>query len=330
MPKILISSISNKQSSVSAQNTGFNTSYIATGCVSSAALTKANMRNYSRSLQHATETKANRTNLSGAPARICQGAGGFSRTSIYLMKGYNGSDSTASGETIGSTVVNKVAVSTDSNSSPSISFTTERRGPYVTCPTYFGRIYFITGYNDVGSAYTNLSNYINTATDISINTTNFLATRHVGGTLSTKFNTYLFGGYTSGTPTDPVTNNYYKWSFATDTPSSLSTLTTAAAGMCGISHNTYGYLIGGAGDNFAVRKFVFSTETLSAGASLSNYIEYSVPSVSNTTGYCWTGVINTSQRGLLKLAWATGTITDERYTESTDSASGFLIQSGGA
>ena len=327
MPKILVSSMF-KQSSVSAQNTGFNTSYIATGCVSTNfTLTKANMRNYSRSLQHATETKANRTDLSGAPARICQGAGGFSRTNIYLMKGYNGSDSTGQGETIGSTVVNKVAVSTDSNSSPTISFTTERRGPYVTCPTYFGRLYFITGYNDGGAVYSNLSSYINTATDISINTTNFLAARHVGGTLSTKFNTYLFGGYTTG---NGVTNNFYKWSFATDTPSSLSTLDTAAAGMCGISHNTYGYLLGGAGDNLAVRKFSFNTETLSNLANLATFLEYSAPSVSNTTGYCWTGVINTSQRGLFKVAWATETITDARYTESTDSASGFLIQSGGA
>lgn len=319
MAKILVSAISIKQkNAISNQITGFTNAHLITGCITSLSNTTADMRTYNRTLSHATDVESARTAIT--TARMAQCAGGFSSTSIYAIKGFNGSNAA----TPLSTVVNKITASTDSQSSPTIIFATERRGPFTNCPSYLTRIYFIGGF---GAAYSNLSTYIDTSTDTPTDTTDFLAPRHNGSALFTKSFAWLIAGYTTG---DALTTAYYKWNFSTDTASTLGNLATATAGGCGLSYDTYGYLFGGTSRGTTTSKFRYSTETFSTGNALPSNYEFGVPSITNTTGYAWTGRRGTALtlRALYKINWSTETIVDVSYN-SGDTNGGNTVQAAG-
>lgn len=314
MAKVLVSAISIKQqNAISNQITGFTNAHFATGC-SSGTTTAVNMRNYNRTLSYSTETESSRTDLA-TTARIAQGAGGFSSTDIYLIKGFTGSAL--------SNDVNKVSASTNSNSVPTITFSTQRRGPYIHCPVYLKRIYFIGGFSTV---YTKLVTYIDTSTDTPTNTTDVLDVIHVGNSLYTKSYSYLIAGYTTG---DALTSGVYRLSFSTDTTITLGNLSTTTALSNSLSYYTFGYLVGGTNRLTNTTKFRYSTETFSAGANLDERLEASVPSVTNTKGYVWTGYRTTLSRALYIISWATETITNASYTTG-DANTGWLQQSAGA
>lgn len=325
MPKVLVSAISAKQkNAISGQITGFTNAHFATGSAD-AAVNSTNVRSYNKTLSYATNTETARTDLSTG-ARAAQCAGSFSSTDIYIIKGFSGTDLT--------TTVNKITVSTDSQSAPTISFTLERRGPYYPCPRYLTRIYFICGYGPAqGSSptYRNLVTYINTSTDTATETTSMLDVIHVGAAFYTKSFAYLFGGYRTNTI---LASEYYRMNFSTDTFSLSGNMSVAQVGNNCMSYDTYGFLVGAAGlgtEATQILKFRYSTETLSTqSGAINEGLSYSVPYSTKTKGYLWTGYRNsTKNRALYIFDWATGTWSGDHKTVSGETNSGWVYQSAG-
>lgn len=321
MPKVLVSAISAKQkNAISGQMTGFTNAHFATGS-NVGSVTTSSVVNYNKTLSYATNTETIRTNLSTV-ARVAQGAGSFSSTNIYIMKGYTGAAL--------SSVVNKIAVSTDSQSAPTITFGTDRRGPYFPCPRYLTRIYFICGFS---TAYTKLVTYINTSTDTVTETTDFLENRHVGGAFYTKSSAYLFAGYTDA---DALTKAYFRMDFSSGTSSVLGDMSANQAGNNCMSYDTYGFLVGGPGltsINVQILKFRYSTHTLSTQSpTLDEGFSYSVPYSTKIKGYLWTGYRNdTFNRALYIFDWATGTWSaDHKPAASGELSGGWVYQCAGA
>ena len=117
------------------QYSGFNTGYLGYGDTNGSYTA---LVTYNRTISFSTDTESTRTAFS--TARAPQGSSGFSPTSIYYVKGYNAGLVTT---------VDRVSPITDTSSTPTISFTTERRGPCVPLPNYNrNRIFFFGGYSD--------------------------------------------------------------------------------------------------------------------------------------------------------------------------------------
>jgi len=324
MPKVLVSAVVKQKNVISAQVTGFTVARFAFGNSQGDSST-ANMRLYHETISYATDVRSTQTDMN-TTARMVQGAGGFSKTHVYLLKGYLGPASTLS------STVNKIESSTDTQSSPTITFSEERRGPFYSCPVFLNRIYFIGGYRDIATVgYKSKSTYVDTSTDTATDTTDFLIPAHFGASLYTKSFAYLFKGFTTS---DVQISSYYRWSFATDTASSLGTEGGANYGICGISADIFGYLVGGFNTRTATKIFNYNTQTFSTGNTLPSGVSLSdsLGFAYNTKGYCWTGYrFDTTTRNLLNISWATGSISNASYILSSPIASnGWIHQGGGA
>lgn len=104
------------------QYSGFNTGYLGYGDTDGSYIP---LVTYNRTISFSTDTESTRTAF--AAARAPQGSSGFSPTSIYHVKGYNAGLITT---------VDRVSPITDTSSTPTIAFTTERRGPCIPLPNY--------------------------------------------------------------------------------------------------------------------------------------------------------------------------------------------------
>lgn len=269
---------------------------------------------FNRTMSKATEVETVRTVMSTV-ARASQGAGGFSSTNIYHVKGFT---------TTTVNTVNKVACATDSQSTPTITFTTERRGPIVPLPPYLGNIYYFGGFDNTN--YTSISTYITTSTDTATNTTSIPAGRHLGVSLFTSSHAWLIGGLTTG---GGGTTTIYKWNFSASSVSTLAAVDTTADGQgYGLNYSVFGYKAMGQLSGKACKKFIFSTDTISAGstgigsadADMFAGTQFVTPSV----GYLWTGFRTTTfLRTFHKLSFATETWADQSY-DTLDANTGWV------
>lgn len=267
-------------------------------------------------ISKATDVESTRTSMATV-ARISQNAGGFSSTNIYHVKGYDGGLNTN---------VNKVLCATDTQAIPTIDFTTNRRGPFGPLPPYLGRLYYFGGFDDTTPEYTNLSTYISTSTDTPVNTTNITSPRHVGTVLFNASNAWLIGGTTTG---GGGTNTIYKWTFSTDSISTIADTDTVTGSQgYGINYTSFGYRSLGVGATRTNGKFTYSTDTMTAGTACSTGQADAVmfagtQYVTESDGYLWTGHRgSTLYRTLLQLTFATEAWTDKKYAFNTGWISG--------
>jgi len=268
---------------------------------------------FNRTMSKATEVETVRTVMTTA-VRASQGAGGFSSTDIYHVKGFTTT-------TVGT--VNKVACATDSQSTPTITFTTERRGPINPLPPHLGRIYYFGGFDNTN--YTSISTYITTSTDTATDTTSIPAGRHLGVSLFTPSHAWLIGGLTTG---GGGTTTIYKWNFSASSVSTLAAVDTTADGQgYGLNYSVFGYKAMGQLSGKACKKFTFSTDTISAGSTgvgSDNDMFGGTQFVTPSVGYLWTGFrTSTFLRTFHRLSFATETWVDQSYT-TTDLSDGWV------
>ena len=301
------------------QYSGFNNGYLGYGDTGGSYAT-ATLVTYNRTISFSTDTESTRTAFS--TARAPQGSSGFSPTSIYHVKGYNAGLVTT---------VDRVSPITDTSSTPTISFTTERRGPCIPLPNYNrNRIFFFGGYSDTLAQYLADTTYITQNTETSATGTSIPAARHLGVNLYTRDNSYLLGGIDS---TGATTTTIYKYIMNTDTaltPSTAPTDTSNGQGY-GLSYNSFGYRANGTPANYNNnKKFTFSTETVAAGVSgpAAFLIFQGISTVSLSVGYCWAGYQGTLNRLYHKLTFATETWSNNSYNTG-DTNSGWLNAPGG-
>lgn len=274
---------------------------------------------FNRTISKTTDTESTRTDMSTA-GRASQGASSFNSTDIYHIKGYIAGLSTT---------VNKVVGATDSQSSPTIAFTVERRGPMVPCPPYLGRIYYFGGYRDTDATYRADTTYINSSTDTATNDTNITAQRHAGVSLFNSSFVWLVGGYDINGYT---TNTIYKWVFASSSISTLSETDVSNSVAYSLNSLSAGYRVAGDGASYDNnKKLTYATDTLSSiqdspdSETLYNGTQY----VTLTDGYCWTGWRgSTLYRTLHKLSFATETWTNNSYT-TADANDGWIQSTSG-
>jgi hypothetical protein len=260
-------------------------------------------------------TESTRTAMSTA-ARESQNAGGFSSTDIYHIKGYSGALATT---------VNKVLAASDSQSTPTIAFTLERRGPMGPCPLYLGRIYFHGGYSDTLASYRQETTYITTSTDTPTDDTSLTAARHVGSALFNTSSSWLIGGYTSGGAT---TTLIYKWIFSSSSISTLAATDVTNAQGYGLNYLTFGYRANGRSvTNTSNRKLTFATDTISTGSDSPEAgltVFQGTSFVTSSSGYAWTGNKSVGGNRLLhQLVFATETWSNLSYN-TLDSGSGYI------
>jgi len=298
------------------QYSGFNTGYLGYGDTDGSYIP---LVTYNRTISFSTDTESTRTAF--AAARAPQGSSGFSPTSIYHVKGYNAGLITT---------VDRVSPITDTSSTPTIAFTTERRGPCIPLPNYNrNRIFFFGGYSDTLAQYRADTTYITQNTETSATGTSIPAARHVGSVLYTRDNSYILGGIDLNGAT---TTTIYKYIMNTDVASTLAATDASNAQGYGLSYNSFGYRANGtpAGYNNN-KKFTFSTETVAAGTSgpTAEMLFQGISTVSLSIGYCWTGYRGiTVNRLYQKLTFATETWSDNSYN-SGDTSSGWLNAPGG-
>jgi len=277
---------------------------------------------YNRTISFSTDSESTRTANTGP--RISQGAGGFSSTNIYHINGYQGGLNTTK---------NKVLAASDSQSTPTISFTVERRGATNNLPHYTkSRIYFMGGYSDSLGQYRSDTTYITTSSDTATNTTAISAALHVSVGMYENNNAYILGGYTTG---NGSTNAIYKYVMTTDTASNTSiTESSNMAQGYAFSNASWGYRANGATvTNASNIKLTFSTETKSTGTNSpegSLQLFQGVSTVTSTVGYVWTGYRGfTLNRAYHKLTFSTETWTNNSYTTG-DTNSGWITSGSGA
>lgn len=277
---------------------------------------------YNRTISFSTDSESTRTANTGP--RISQGAGGFSSTNIYHINGYQGGLNTTK---------NKVLAASDSQSTPTISFTVERRGFTNNLPHYTkSRIYCMGGYSDSLAAYRSDTTYISTSTDTATNTTAISAALHVSVGMYENNNAYILGGYTTG---NGSTNAIYKYVMTTDTASNTSiTESSNMAQGYSFSNSSWGYRANGATvTNASNIKFTFATETKTTGTNspeTSLQLFQGVSSATSTVGYVWTGYRNfTLNRAYHKLTFSTETWSNNSYT-TADTNSGWITSGSGA
>ena len=298
------------------QYSGFNTGYLGYGDTNGSYTA---LVTYNRTISFSTDTESTRTAFS--TARAPQGSSGFSPTSIYYVKGYNAGLVTT---------VDRVSPITDTSSTPTISFTTERRGPCVPLPNYNrNRIFFFGGYSDTLAQYRADTTYITQNTETSATGTSIPAARHAGVNLYTRDNSYLLGGFNSAGAT---TTTIYKYIMNTDTTSTLAATDTSNAQGYGLNYNSFGYRANGDPASYNNnKKFTFSTETVAAGVSGPEAFLFlqGISTVSLSIGYCWAGYRTTTLNRLYhKLTFATETWSNNSYTTG-DTNTGWLNAPGG-
>lgn len=277
---------------------------------------------YNRTISFSTDSESTRTANTGP--RISQGAGGFSSTNIYHINGYQGGLNTTK---------NKVLAASDSQSTPTISFTVERRGGTNNMAHYTkSRIYFMGGYSDTLGQYRSDVTYITTASDTATNTNAIPAARHVAPAMYESSNAYVIGGYnSSGANTDTI----YKYVMTSDTASTLSAIDSVSNSQgYAFSNSAWGYRANGANvTNASNIKFTFSTETRSTGSNSpegSLQLFQGISSATSTVGYVWTGYRNyTLNRAYHKLTFSTETWSNNSYT-TADTNSGWITSGSGA
>jgi len=300
------------------QVTGFGSAYFLFGDV-----TGGNSGvGYNRTISFSTDSESIRTANTGP--RISQGAGGFSSTNIYHINGYQGG---------GVSVKNKVLAASDSQSTPTISFTVERRGATNNLPHYTkSRIYFISGYSDSLGQYRTDVTYITTSTDTATNTNALTGARHVAPGLYENTTAYILGGYTTG---NGLTNTIYKYVMTTDTSSNTSLTESQNMGQgYAFSNSSWGYRANGQPVTSSGNiKITYSTETKTTGTNSPEtnlQLFQGVSSATSTIGYVWTGYRNTTlNRAYHKLTFATETWTNNSYT-TADTNSGWITSGSGA
>jgi hypothetical protein len=316
MAKILITGLMRQFYNASPAVTSFANGYFSFGD-SSGSL--SGLQTYNRTISKSTSTESTRTVMSTS-GRMPQGASGFSSTDIYQIKGYLAGLSTT---------VNKVVGASDSQSSPTITFTVERRGPFAPCTIYLGRIYYFGGYRDTDSTYRNDTTYITTSTDSATNDSNITAARHAGTSLFNNTYSWLIGGYTTG---GGSTTTIYKWIFASSSISTISATDVSGGQGYGLNSFSIGYRVAGAGPSYNNnKKLTYATDTLAAIANSPDAEDlYSgTQYVTSSEGYCWTGWRGTTlKRTLHKLTFSTETWTNGSYT-TADTNSGWVQGTGG-
>lgn len=296
------------------QYTGFGKGYFSYGLYD---ISISTVVNYNRTLSFSTNTESTRTTLSNT--RTTLGAGGFSPTSIYHVKGYNAGMSS---------IVTKVSNSTDTSTTPTISFTLERYGPCYQLPNYNrNRIYYIGGYNDPSTSYRKETTFIIQNTDTAVNETDIATAKYLGATLTFKESAYLFSGFTTG---GVYTNSIDKYVMNTGTPSVLAaTDETSRAHAFGLGYNSFGYVAYGHLYSY-FKKFTYATETMSNGAASGfGDLHQGVAITTESAGYCWTGYYAFLIRALHKLTFATETWTDNSYSTG-DTNNGWVNASSGS
>lgn len=314
MAKIFIRSLLHRNN-VSPAVLDFPNAFFSFGATDGAF---ANLVTFNRTMNKAVGIETARTVMT-APARIVQNAGGFSSTNIYHVKGYT---------TTLVTNVAKVTCATDTQSSPTITFTTERRGPIGPLPPYLGRIYYFGGYQDTTSpspTYRQETTYITTSTDTATNTTNIPAARHVGVSLFTSSNAWIIGGLTTG---GGGTTSIYKWTFGTDSVSTLAAVDSIADGQgYGLNYSVFGYKVMGQLSGKNCKKFTYSTDTISTGSNgigSDTAMFGGTQFVTTSIGWIWTGFRTTTfLRTFHRLTFSTETWVDESYV-TTDASTGWV------
>lgn len=304
--------------SAGTQVTGFSSAYFTFG-----DNTGANGNTgYNRTISFSTDSESTRAAVTGP--KQSQGAGGFSSTNIYHINGYAGGLNTTK---------TKILAASDSQTTPTISFTVERRGATNNLPHYTkSRIYFMGGYSDTLGQYRSDTTYITTASDTATNTTAISAALHVSVGMYENNNAYILGGYTTGNGT---TNAIYKYVMTTDTASNTSiTESSNMAQGYSFSNSSWGYRANGATvTNASNIKLTFSTETKSTGTNSpegSLQLFQGVSSATSTVGYVWTGYRNfTLNRAYHKLTFSTETWSNNSYT-TADTNSGWITSGSGA
>ncbi len=278
---------------------------------------------FNRTISFSSNVESIRTAFTSG-LRITQGASGFSSTNIYHINGYQAGLNTTK---------NKVLAASDSFSTPTISFTVERRGATNNLPHFTkSRIYFMGGYSDTLGQYRSDTTYITTASDTATNTTAITAARHVSVAMYENNNAYILGGYNSS---GAATTTIYKYAMNTDTASNTSiTETTANAQGYAFSNSSYGYRSNGATvTNTSNIKITFSTETKSTGSNSPEGSLQLFQGTSTTTsvvGYVWTGYRSfTLNRVYHILNYSTETWTNNSYT-TADTNSGWITSSSGS
>lgn len=304
--------------SAGTQVTGFGSAYFTFGDNTGAS----GNTGYNRTISFSTDSESTRTAVTGP--KQSQGAGGFSSTNIYHINGYAGGLNTTK---------TKILAASDSQSTPSISFTVERRGATNNLPHYTkSRIYFMGGYSDSLGQYRTDATYITTATDTPTNTNAISAALHVSVGMYESNNVYILGGYTTGNGT---TTGIYKYVMTTDTASNTSlTESTATAQGYSFSNSAWGYRANGtAGTSSNNIKITFATETKSTGTNSPEsglQLFQGVSSATSTIGYVWTGYrASTLNRAYHKLTFSTETWSNNSYT-TADTNSGWITSGSGA
>ena len=272
-------------------------------------IANTNTQTFNEVISKATSTRSTRANMITA-ARICQNAAGFSSTTLYHLKGYTGSTL--------STASNKVLCATDTQAIPTLTFTTERRGPYVPLPTYLGLIYYFGGYNDSTGLYSNATTYIKTPVDTVVNTTNITVARHVGAVLKNNSNAWLIGGTTTG---GAATNDIYKWTFSTDSIAIITAKDTVSSSQAyAINYTSFGYRSLGNGTSRGSAKFTYATETVATGTAIATgdadaLMLAGTQHTTESKGVLWTGYRgSTNFRTYLLLTFATEAWDNQSYT----------------
>lgn len=303
--------------STATQVTGFGSGYFSFGDV----IGNNNGVGFNRTISFSTDSESIRTAFTSG-LRVTQGAGGFSATDIYHINGYQAGLNTTK---------NKVLAASDSFSTPTISFTVERRGATNNLPHYTkSRIYFISGYSDPLGQYRDDVTYISTSTDTATNTNSLISARHVAPAMYENNTVYILGGYATG---NVYTNTIFKYVMTTDTCSDTGLTDYTIVQGYSFSNTITGYRFNGFyGTGYTNIKIAFSTETVSAApysAETGMFLFQGVSTVSATTGYIWTGYrSDTLNRIYHKLNFATETWTNNSYTTS-DLNAGWITSNSG-
>lgn len=302
------------QVAIASQITNFGSAYFILGDVSG---TYSTIVGYNRTISFSTDSESTRTALTSG-LRASQGAGGFSSTHIYHINGFSAGLNTTK---------NKILAASDSISTPTISFSVERRGFTCNLPQFDkSRIYCMGGYIDSPAEYRSDVTYISLSTDTATNTNSITAVRHVMAGMYENQNVYMLGGYTTG---NVVTNTIYKYVMTTDTASNTSlTESTIMAQGYSFSNTSWGYRANGqpitSTNNI---KITFSTETKTTGTNSPEtglQLYQGVSSVTSTTGYVWTGYRqSTLNRAYHKLTFSTETWSNNSYTTG-DTSNGWI------
>jgi hypothetical protein len=238
------------------------------------------------------------------------------------MKGYSGG--------LISTV-NKQQAFTNTESTVTITFATERRGGCYPMPHFQrDRMYYAGGYSDSLAQYRTDITYVSQTTE-SNSTVAFTGTpQHMGGTLFNTINAYFYSGYTSG---GGATSANMRYAFANDTTAvSTNDGYGARQNPVSFSSDVYGYGIQGVGIGYTSNyRFTFSSATWAvstASPENNGQIVGGGAFANPTEGAVWGGYNSYFLKRLLyRLAWSTETYTNSSYTTS-DANTGFIYYHG--